>query len=143
MNPEQAPEVTGISAAARPRSRRRRPSCPIRSGFGLHGIALFYFGETDPLPAPTTLDHVSLMARALGAWFVVRRGQTLEAAARETRSMAPEIERVVRLVGELLRAAAREPERARTHLEKAARTLDSIAILTSGLAQADRAFKKR
>jgi signal transduction histidine kinase len=83
------------------------------------------------------------MARALGAWFVVRRGQTLEAAAQETRHAAPEIERVVRLVGELLRAAAREPERARIHLEKAARTLDSIALLTSGLARAEQAFKKR
>jgi hypothetical protein len=54
---------------------------PIRSGFGLHGLAHFYFGASDPLPGPATLDHVSLMARALGAWFVVRRGQTLEAKA--------------------------------------------------------------
>jgi hypothetical protein len=142
VNLDQAAEVAEIVGALDP-----KPSAlavvPIRSGFGLHGIALFYFGETDPLPAPATLHHVSLMARALGAWFVVRRGQTLETAVRETRSLAPEIERVVRLVGELLRAAAREPERARTHLEKAARTLDSIATLTSGLAAAERMFNKR
>jgi hypothetical protein len=116
---------------------------PIRSGFGLHGLALFYFGASDPLPGPAMLDHLSLMARALGAWFVVRRGQTLEAAAQKTRSALPEIERVVRLVGELLRAAAREPQRARQHLERAARTLDSIAILTSGLAESEKAFKSR
>jgi hypothetical protein len=116
---------------------------PIRSGFGLHGLAHFYFGASDPLPGPSQLDHLSLMARALGAWFVVRRGQTLEAGAQAARGALPEIERVVRLVGELLRAAAREPQRARTHLEKAARTLDSIAILTSGLADTEQAFKKR
>ena len=125
---------------------------PIRSGFGLHGLAHFYYGVSDPLPGPDILDHLSLMARALGAWFVVRRGQALEAAAKvreeQTSTALPEIERVVRLVGELLRAAAREPQRARTHLEKAARTLDSIAILASGLAASGRAasepaFRKR
>ncbi len=116
---------------------------PIRSGFGLHGLAQFYFGASDPLPGPTALDHLGLMARALGAWFVVRRGQTLEASAQTARSALPEIEKVVRLVGELLRAAAREPQRARTHLEKAARTLDSIALLASGLAEPEQAFRKR
>jgi len=116
---------------------------PIRSGFGLHGLAHFYFGASDPLPGPALLDHVSLMARALGAWFVVRRGQTLEARTQATYGALPEIERVVRQVSELLRAAAREPQRARSHLEKAARTLDSIAILTSELAETDPAFKKR
>jgi signal recognition particle receptor subunit beta len=142
VNPEQVPEVTGYLGELAPEATAAAV-VPIRSGFGLHGLAFFYFGPTDPLPAAATLDHVSLMARALGAWFVVRRGQTLEAAAQETRHAAPEIERVVRLVGELLRAAAREPERARQHLERAARTLDSIAILTSGLARAEQAFKKR
>ena len=116
---------------------------PIRSGFGLHGLAHFYFGASDPLPGPATLDHVSLMARALGAWFVVRRGQTLESKLQAARGALPEIERVVRLVSELLRAAAREPQRARSHLEKASRTLDSIAILTSGLAETEQTFKKR
>jgi signal recognition particle receptor subunit beta len=116
---------------------------PIRSGFGLHGLAHFYFRASDPLPGPRLLDHVTLMARALGAWFVVRRAQTLEAKVQSARGALPEIERVVRLVSELLRAAAREPQRARSHLEKAARTLDSIAILTSGLADTDLPFKKR
>jgi signal recognition particle receptor subunit beta len=116
---------------------------PIRSGFGLHGLALIYFGPEDPLPGPTLLAHVGLMARALGAWFVVRRGQSLEEGAMAARRALPEIEQVVRLVSELLRAAAREPQRARTHLEKAARTLDGIAILTSGLAEPAELFKKR
>jgi len=116
---------------------------PIRSGFGLHGLAFFYFGAEDPLPGPALLAHVGLMARALGAWFVVRRGQSLEQNAQAARQALPEIEQVVRLVSELLRAAAREPQRARTHLEKAARTLDSIAILTSGLADPAEPFKKR
>jgi len=139
---EQATDVAGILDALDPPAAALAV-VPIRSGFGLHGLALFYLGVTDPLPGPATLDHVSLMARALGAWFVVRRGQTLEAAAQQTRSALPEIERVVRLVGELLRAAAREPQRARTHLEKAARTLDSIALLTAGLAENERAFRQK
>jgi len=142
VNPEQVPEVADFLQQLDPEAAAAAV-VPIRSGFGLHGLGFFYFGATDPLPGPATLAHVSLMARALGAWFVVRRGQTLEASAQETRQAAPEIERVVRLVGELLRAAAREPERARLHLEKAARTLDSIAILASGLARAEQAFKKR
>jgi len=139
---EQVSEVAGLLEPLDPPASAVAV-VPIRSGFGLHGLAFFYFGATDPLPGPAMLDHVSLMARALGAWFVVRRGQTLEAKAQETRGALPEIERVVRLVGELLRAAAREPERARTHLERAARTLDSIAILASGLAEPEQAFKKR
>jgi hypothetical protein len=116
---------------------------PVRSGFGLHGLAFFYLGTTDPLPGPAVLSHLGLMARALGAWFVVRRGQSLETSAQAARSALPEIERVVRLVAELLRAASREPERARTHLEKAARTLDSIALLTSGLADKEPRFRKQ
>ena len=143
-------DLEQVAGGGRDRSsrstRRRRPLAvvPIRSGFGLHGLALFYFGATDPLPGPAMLDHLGLMARALGAWFVVRRGQTLGGERAGARSGAlPEIERVVRLVGELLRAASREPERARTHLEKAARTLDSIALLTSGLAETEPGFRKR
>lgn len=139
---EQAPEVAGILDALEPPAAALGV-VPIRSGFGLHGLGMFYFGVSDPQPGPSVLDHVMLMARALGAWFVVRRGQTLEAASQETRSAMPEIERVVRLVGDLLRAAAREPQRARTHLEKAARTLDSIAALASGLAGGARPVKKR
>jgi hypothetical protein len=142
VNLDQASDVARLLEAVEPRAVALA-AVPIRSGFGLHGLALFYFGETDPQPAPATLTHVSLMARALGAWFVVRRGQTLEAASQQARNLAPEIERVVRMVGELLRAAAREPERARSHLDRAARTLDSIAVLTSGLAQAERAFRKQ
>jgi hypothetical protein len=138
----ETPEVAGILETIEPEAVGLAV-VPIRSGFGLHGLALFYLGAMDPLPGPAALDHVGLMARALGAWFVVRRGQTLEASALATRGALPEIERVVRAVAELLRAASREPQRARQHLDKAARTLDSIALLTSGLAETEQAFRKR
>lgn len=115
---------------------------PVRSGFGLHGLAVFYFGREDPLPGPAALAHLGLMARAFGGWFVVRRGQTLEGSAQAAQRALPEIERVVRLVAQLLRAASREPERAKAHLEKAARTLDSVALLTAGLANAETPFRK-
>jgi hypothetical protein len=138
----EVPEIAGILEPLDPEAVGLAVA-PIRSGFGLHGLALFYLGTTDPLPGPAALDHVGLMARALGAWFVVRRGQSLEANAQATRGALPEIERVVRLTAELLRAASREPERAREHLDKAARTLDSIALLTSGLADAEQVFKQR
>jgi hypothetical protein len=139
---DQVPEVAEVVAALDPPATAAAV-VPIRSGFGLHGLALFYFGLADPLPGPAVLAHIGLMARALGAWFVVRRGQTLEESAQVARRALPEIEKVVRLVSELLRAAAREPQRARTHLEKAARTLDSIALLTSGLAEPERPLRRR
>jgi hypothetical protein len=44
-------------------------------------------------------------------------------------------------VGELLRAAAPEPQKAALHLDKAARTVDSIALLTSGLAVSESSTK--
>jgi signal recognition particle receptor subunit beta len=138
----QVPELAEIVASLEPPAAAVAV-VPIRSGFGLHGLALFYLGSMDPLPAQVVLAHLGLMARALGAWFVVRRGQSLETAAQAARGALPEIERVVRLVAELLRATSREPERARTHLEKAARTLDSIAQLTSGLAEKEPAFRKQ
>ena len=142
LGPPQSEEVAEVLGFLEPPAAAAAV-VPIRSGFGLHGLALFYFGPEDPLPGPALLAHVGLMARALGAWFVVRRGQSLEENAQAARRALPEIEQVVRLVSELLRAAAREPQRARTHLEKAARTLDTIAILTSGLAEPTEPFRKR
>jgi hypothetical protein len=136
---EQAPDVAPIVKAVDP-DVAALLVVPVRSGFGLHGLAQFYFRATDPLPAPTSLGHVSLMARALGAWFVVRHTQTLEAGAQTARGALPEIERVMRLVSELLRAAAREPQKASQHLQKAARTLDTIALVTAGLSA--QPFKK-
>ena len=129
------------------RSRPRWPRCvapldppvkalavvPVRSGFGLHGLAMFYFTARDPLPSPTTLAHIGLMARALAAWFVVRRGRSLETSAEAARRALPEIERVAKLAGDLVRAAARQPEMAKAHLERAARTLDGVATLARGL----------
>ena len=137
---EQAPEVAAILQSLNPPAVALAVA-PVRSGFGLHGIALFYLGPTDPLPAPASLGHLSLMSRALGAWFVVRRGQTQEAGGQAAHGALPEIERVMRLVSELLRAAAREPQKAALHLDKAARTVDSIALLTSGLAVSESATK--
>ena len=139
---DQVDEVAKVVAALDPPATAAAV-VPIRSGFGLHGLALFYFGPEDPVPGPAVLAHIGLMARALGAWFVVRRGQALEQSAQAARRALPEIEQVVRLVSELLRAAAREPQRARTHLEKAARTLDSVALLTAGLAEPVDPFQKR
>jgi hypothetical protein len=43
----------------------------------------------------------------------------------------------------LLRAASREPERAEARLEKAARTLDSVALLTAGLVSPEMPFRRR
>ena len=137
---EQAPAVAAILQSLNPPAVALAVA-PVRSGFGLHGIALFYLGPTDPLPAPASLGHLSLMSRALGAWFVVRRGQTQEASGHAAHGALPEIERVMRLVSELLRAAAREPQKAALHLDKAARTLDSIALLTSGLAMSESSTK--
>jgi signal recognition particle receptor subunit beta len=135
---EQAPEVAEILRSLDPPAVALAVT-PVRSGLGLHGLALFYLGPTDPLPAPASLGHLSLMSRALGAWFVVRRGQTQEAGSgtQAPHGALPEIERVMRLVAELLRAAAREPQKAAQHLDKASRTLDSIALLTSGLSASE------
>jgi signal recognition particle receptor subunit beta len=133
---EQAPEVASVLRSLEPPAVALA-AAPVRSGFGLHGMALFYLGPTDPLPPPSSLGHLSLMSRALGAWFVVRRGQTQDAAAPAPHGALPEIERVMRLVAELLRAAAREPQKAAQHLDKASRTLDSIALLTSGLSASE------
>ena len=105
---EQPPEVAAILQSLDPPAVALAMA-PVRSGFGLHGIALFYLGPTDPLPAPASLGHLSLMSRALGAWFVVRRGQTQEAGGQAAHGALPEIERVMRLVE---RAAARGRARA-------------------------------
>ena len=106
---------------------------PVRSAFGLHGLAMFYFTARDPLPSPATLAHMGLMARALAAWFVVRRGRSLETSAEAARRALPEIERVAKLAGDLVRAAARQPDMAKAHLERAGRTLDGVATLARGL----------
>jgi signal recognition particle receptor subunit beta len=142
LNLGQLPEVAEILAPLDP-PVTAVAVVPVRSGFGLHGLALFYFAPSDPLPGPAALDHVGLMARALAAWFVVRRGQMVEANAQAARHALPEIEQVVRMASELLRAASREPQRARAHLEKAARTLENVAKLTAGIAESEELFRKR
>ena len=140
VSPDQAPEVAAILQSLDPqpvgarggaRSQRIRPA--------RHRALLLR--PDRPAPGPREARTLSLMSRALGAWFVVRRGQTLEAGGRAAHGALPEIERVMRLVRELLRAAAREPQKAALHLDKAARTLDSIALLTSGLAMSESSTK--
>lgn len=128
----QAPEIAAVVAPLDPPVKALAVA-PVRSPFGLHGLAMFYFTARDPLPSPTTLTHIGLMARALAAWFVVRRGRSLETSGEAARRALPEIERVAKLAGDLVRAAARQPEMAKAHLERAGRTLDGVATLTRGL----------
>ena len=140
-NPEQWPEVAGVLATLTPPAKAL-VAAPIRSGFGLHALALFYFGATDPLPSPAALAHIGLMARALAAWFVVHRGRSIESSAEAARRALPEIERVARLASDLVRAAAKDPQRAREHLERAARTLDGVSVITNQMQVSARPRKK-
>jgi hypothetical protein len=130
VTPEQSPEVAGVLATLTPPAKAL-VAAPIRSGLGLHAVALFYFGVADPLPSAAALTHIGLMARALAAWFVVRRGRAIESSAEAARRALPEIERVARLASDLVRAAAKDPQRAREHLERAARTLDGVSVLAN------------
>ena len=118
-----APPVKGLVAV------------PVRSGLGAHGLAMLYFAPTDPLPPPSLLQHVGLLARSLASWFVLRRGQSLTASAAALRSALPEIEAVVRGAADLVRTASREPQRARILLDQTAGALDGIARLTRSLGE--------
>lgn len=130
--PDASPELGRLLAGLEPPAKAL-VAVPVRSGFGLHALAMFYFGEMDPLPSPAVLAHLGLMARALAAWFVVRRSRTLEAGRQAAQRALPEIEQVTRLASELVRAAAREPAKAKELLERAARTLDGISTLARQL----------
>lgn len=132
VNLAQSAEISALLAPLDPPVKALAVA-PIRSAFGLHGLAMFYFAARDPLPSPTALTHIGLMARALAAWFLVRRGRSIEASADAARRALPEIERVAKLASDLVRAAARQPEMAKAHLERAARTLDGVATLAKGL----------
>jgi hypothetical protein len=136
-----APDVAGVVGGLEPRVTAVA-AAPVRSGFGLHALAMFYFGETDPLPSPGVLAQVGLMTRALAAWFVVHRGKSAEQSAEAARQMLPEIERVASLAAELVRAALGDPERARQHLERAARTLEGVAWLSAAVQSPDARLKK-
>jgi hypothetical protein len=128
----QSPDIAALLAPLDPPVKALAVA-PIRSAFGLHGLAMLYFAARHPLPSATALTHIGLMARALAAWFPVRRGRSLEGSAVAARRALPEIERVAKLASDLVRAAARQPEMAKAHLERAARTLDGVATLAGGL----------
>jgi signal recognition particle receptor subunit beta len=132
VNPETAPEVGRLLSALDPPARAL-VAVPVRSGFGMHALVMFYLGAMDPLPSPAVLGHVGLMARALAAWFVVQRSRTLEAGAEAARRALPEIEQVTKLASDLVRAAVRDPARAREHLARAARTLEGVSVLANKL----------
>lgn len=136
LNLAEQPDVAAVLARLKP-PVTAAVVAPVRSGFGLHALVLFYFAPIDPLPSPVVLDHVGRMARALAPWFVVQRSQSLEASAQAARHALPEIERVARLASELLRAASRQPEQARAHLERAARDLEGVATLAAALGAAE------
>jgi signal recognition particle receptor subunit beta len=132
VSAESSPEVGRLLAALAPPARAL-VAVPVRSGFGMHALVLFYFGEMDPLPSPTVLDHVGLMARALAAWFVVQRSRSFEESAEAARRALPEVEQVTKLASDLVRAAAREPAKARELLERTARTLEGVSVLVNKL----------
>ncbi len=132
VSPETSPELARLLSSLTPPAKAL-VAVPVRSGFGLHALMIFYFGAMDPLPSPAVLGHIGLMARALAAWFVVQRGRSLEASAEAVRHALPEIEQVTKLASDLVRAAAREPAKAGQLLERAARTLEGVSVLASSL----------
>ena len=140
--PGDVPDVAGVLAGVEPKVSALAVA-PVRSGFGVHALAMFYFGPTEPLPSPAVLGQIGLMTRALAAWFVVHRGQSVEASAEAARQALPELERVATLASQLVRAALKDPERARGHLEQAARTLEGVAWLTAALQSGEATTRKR
>jgi len=140
--PAESPEVAGVLAGVEPKVSALAVA-PVRSGFGLHALAMFYFSPTDPLPSPAVLGQIGLMTRALAAWFVVHRGRSVEASAEAARQTLPELERVVSLAAQLVRAALKDPEMARAHLDQAARTLEGVAWLSAALQSGDPTARKR
>jgi signal recognition particle receptor subunit beta len=132
VNPEKSVEVATAVAPLHP-PVKAVVAVPVRSALGLHGLALLYYGKTDPLPPPATLAHLGHMARVLAAWFSVRRAASMRMSAEGIRRTLPQIESAARGAEELVREAARNPKIAAPALEKVARTLDGLAKLTADL----------
>jgi len=130
----EAPVAPGSSGPPRP--LKAVAVVPVRSALGLHGLALLYYDQTDPLPSPAVLEHLGHMGRVLAAWFSVRRAVSMRSATESVRRTLPQIERAVRSAGELIRQAARNPAVAASALEKAGRTLDGVAKLSAELLEA-------
>jgi GTPase SAR1 family protein len=133
-NPAQMPDVADVLARMTP-PVKGLTVVPVRSGLGVHGLALLYFSPTETLPPPPLLQHFGLLARGLASWFVLRRGQSLSTTASAVRRALPEIEAAVRSAAELVRAAHREPQLARGLLDQTASVLDGIAMLANGLSK--------
>jgi hypothetical protein len=131
----EAPEAPGGNPG-QPRPLKAVAAVPVRSALGLHGLALLYYDQTDPLPSPQVLEHLGHMGRVLAAWFSVRRAVSMRASAESVRRTLPQIERAARAAGELVRQAVRNPMVAAAALEKAGRTLDGMAKLSAELLEA-------
>jgi len=106
---------------------------PVRSALGLHGLALLYYDQSDPLPSPAVLEHLGHMGRVLAAWFSVRRAVSMRASSEAIKRTLPQIERAAKSAGELVKQAARNPIVAAAALEKALRTIDGVAKLSGEL----------
>ena len=112
---------------------------PVRSSLGLHGLALLYHGDTDPLPSGSVLSHLRVMGRATATWFYANRARKeLEEARRLLSAVAsgevahqaiPEMEKLVVAASQFLHGAAREAGTAMSGLEQAAKALERAASI--------------
>jgi hypothetical protein len=104
LNPETAPEVARAVGPLRP-AVKAVGGVPVRSALGLHGLALLYYGQTDPLPSASRLDHLGGMACALAAWFSVERALAVGAQTAALRQALPQLESAARQAWDLVRTA--------------------------------------
>jgi signal recognition particle receptor subunit beta len=132
VNPAKTPEVAAAVMPLHP-PVKAVVAVPVRSALGLHGLAILYYGLTDPLPSAAVLAHLGHMGRVLASWFSVRRAAAFRSTADTIRRTLPQIERAARSAGQLVREATRNPSVAAPALEKAGRTLDAVAALAADL----------
>jgi signal recognition particle receptor subunit beta len=132
VNPDKSAEVAAAVAPLHP-PVQAVVAVPVRSALGLHGLALLYYGKTDPLPPPPALAHLGHMARVLAAWFSVRRAASMRTSAEGIRRTLPQIESAARGAEQLVREAVRNPKIAAQALERVARTLEGLAKLAADL----------
>lgn len=132
VNPAKAPEVAAAVMPLQPPVKAVL-AVPVRSALGLHGLAILYYGVTDPLPPPAVVAHLGHMGQVLAAWFSVRRAVAVRSSTDTMRRTLPQIETAARSAAELVREAQRNPKVAPSALEKAGRTIEGVATLTAQL----------
>ena len=124
LNPETEPRVARAVVPLKP-PVKAVGGVPVRSALGLHGLALLYYGRTDPLPSASRLAHLGTMASALAAWFSVQRAMTIGAANGALREALPQLESAARQAWDLVRTA-RNPGVTAPPLQKVERALHGV-----------------